>query len=152
MKGFGITALVSGTLVSGMLFGGGLQPHIHTDGSEADEVAAYSDPVDITESDWQPTVTISATPDGIAGWNVTLQTTNFAFAPGAVGEEPVEGEGHAHLYLDGRKIARLYGRAYHIANPTPGTHTLRVTLQANTHHPLYRNGNPIMAETTIDAT
>jgi len=54
----------------------------------------------------------------------------------------VAGEGHAHLYLDGEKVARVYGRWFHIPEPGPGAHSVRVTLNANSQD-LVINGEVI---------
>lgn len=90
-----------------------------------------------------PTVDLSVTKDVVGGWNVHVETTNFAFAPELVNTTPVAGKGHAHLYVDGVKVARLYGPWYHLASPAVGTHTVRVELNANTHEPLLSGGKAI---------
>ena len=43
------------------------------------------------------------------------------------------GHGHAHIYVDGVKVGRLYGEHYHLGSIAPGEHTLRATLNANSH-------------------
>jgi hypothetical protein len=58
----------------------------------------------------------------------------------------VAGEGHAHLYIDGKKITRLYGEWYFIPSLKPGTHTIRVTLNANTHED-YAVGGKLVEDT-----
>ena len=78
-------------------------------------------------------VSIQAVPDSVSGMNVRLTTTNFTFAPQEVGGAHVPGHGHAHIYLDGVKVGRLYGEHYHLGSIAPGEHTLRATLNANTH-------------------
>ncbi len=78
-------------------------------------------------------VSIQAVPDSVSGMNVRLTTTNFTFAPEEVGGEHVPGHGHAHIYVDGVKVGRLYGEHYHLGSIAPGEHTLRATLNANTH-------------------
>ncbi|MEM7316088.1 MAG: hypothetical protein AAF497_23385, partial [Planctomycetota bacterium] len=97
-----------------------------------------------------PTVTIDATPDSKGGWNVHLTTTNFTFAPERVGETNIDGEGHAHLYLDNRKIARVYGDWFHVPQQSPGAHTLRATLNTHDHSDYWVNGKPIAAEISIE--
>jgi hypothetical protein len=46
------------------------------------------------------------------------------------------GEGHAHLYIDNVKRARLYGTWFHLEDLEPGKHIIRVTLNANNHSAL----------------
>ena len=78
-------------------------------------------------------VSIQAAPDSVSGMNVRLTTTNFTFAPQEVGGAHVPGHGHADIYVDGVKVGRLYGEHYHLGSIAPGEHTLRATLNANTH-------------------
>ncbi len=78
-------------------------------------------------------VSIQAVPDSVSGMNVRLTTTNFTFAPQEVGGAHMRGHGHAHIYVDGVKVGRLYGEHYHLGSIAPGEHTLRATLNANTH-------------------
>ena len=53
-------------------------------------------------------VKIYVSKDEMSGVNIKLETTNFTFAPENVNKENVDGEGHAHLYIDGVKWGRLY--------------------------------------------
>ncbi|HEX6982862.1 MAG TPA: hypothetical protein VF181_08880 [Balneolaceae bacterium] len=87
----------------------------------------------VSDSMVVPTVGLSVYKDELAGWNIHLETENFTFTPENFGESHVPGQGHAHLYIDGRKEARLYSSWYHIPELLPGKHILRVTLNANTH-------------------
>ena len=54
-----------------------------------------------------------------------------------------EGAGHAHLYVDGRQVGRLYGRLHDIASLPPGPHEINVTLNTNDHRP-YGSGKGIV--------
>ena len=78
-------------------------------------------------------VTISATPDAVSGVNVHIDATRFTFTPEDVNLEHMPGAGHAHIYLDGAKLGRIYGPDTHIDGVPPGEHEVRVTLNANTH-------------------
>ena len=78
-------------------------------------------------------VSIGAVQDSVSGMNVRLTTTNFTFAPQEVGGAHMPGHGHAHIYVDGVKVGRLYGEHYHLGSIAPGEHRLRATLNANTH-------------------
>ncbi len=87
---------------------------------------------EVTDPPNAPTVRLEATPDSKSGWNIRLITNRFRFRPDAVGSTTIEGEGHAHMYLDGQKIARVYGEWYHLPN-IEGEHEVRVTLNTNDH-------------------
>ena len=91
----------------------------------------------------RPEIQLLVEPDAMGGWNVNVQTTNFTFAPGQSGQPHTMGEGHAHLYIDDEKAARLYGDWYHIPELPPGSHELRVTLNTNNHAIYVYEGMPI---------
>ncbi|WP_424214532.1 hypothetical protein ACN20G_22040 [Streptomyces sp. BI20] len=94
-----------------------------------------------------PEVTLAVRPDSEDGWNLHLTTENFAFTPDSVGGAAVPAAGHAHLELDGRKIARLYGPWFHLpADRVPaGRHTLTVRLYADDHTAWAVAGKPVQA-------
>lgn len=80
-----------------------------------------------------PRVQVQVHPDAMSGWNVHVRTDNFRFSPEAAGQARQDGQGHAHLYVDGQKVARLYGPWFHLPHLTPGSHYLHVTLNADDH-------------------
>jgi hypothetical protein len=90
------------------------------------------DAVEVVNLSKAPTVELMVEKDRKSGWNVSLVTTNFAFAPDKVNTTHLEGEGHAHLYVDGQK-QRIYCPFIHLDGLEPGRHTLRVTLNGNDH-------------------
>ena len=47
--------------------------------------------------------------DPMSGWNIHLAVNNFRFAPENASEPHRQGEGHAHLYINGNK-ARFYNK------------------------------------------
>lgn len=88
------------------------------------------------------------------GWTVEVVTGDFEFAPERLGELRPQ-EGHAHLYLDGEKIDRIYSPWYALpASEVPaGEHELSVTLNANDDHAVWAvDGEPVEASTTLDGT
>ncbi|MEV6579195.1 hypothetical protein AB0M92_13695 [Streptomyces sp. NPDC051582] len=82
-----------------------------------------------------PEVRLSARPDSEDGWNLQLTVQNFRFTPDSTGGAALPGAGHAHLELDGRKLARLYSPWFHLpaAQVPEGAHTLTVRLYADDH-------------------
>jgi hypothetical protein len=92
-----------------------------------------------------PTVKVTVRKDPKAGWNLQIQVENFRFAPEHASTPHVPGEGHAHLFIDGKKITRLYGEWYHIPVLTAGTHKITVTLNANSHEDLMVKGKVVSA-------
>jgi len=88
--------------------------------------------------------------DTVGGWNVFVATRNFEFAPELVNGPHVDNKGHAHLYIDGSKLARLYGPAYHIESLPFGPHEMKVVLNTNGHEEYAIRGRPIQAVLAID--
>lgn len=88
--------------------------------------------------------------DAMSGFNLYLFTENFAFAPELVNQAHSTGKGHAHIYIDGVKLGRLYGNAYHLAGLTPGQHRIEVTLNANDHSEYAVDGQKVSAARTIN--
>lgn len=111
--------------------------------------AAHEGMLSLAADGEAPTLAMSLTPDPGTGWNLHVVTTNFRFSPRNVGAAHVAGEGHAHVYLDGVKLARLYAPWMHIADLPAGEHVVAVTLNANDHRALAIDGKPLRAETTI---
>ena len=98
-----------------------------------------------------PTVNLVAHPDAHQGWNLEVQVTNFRFAPEHLSQPSSPTEGHAHLYIDGEKVTRLYGNWYYLGNLPPGQHEITVSLNTNTHETLMHNGEPIQSTVRVDA-
>jgi len=96
-----------------------------------------------------PTVKLMAHEDPMSGWNLEIITTNFEFAPQGASKDHVSGQGHAHLYLDGHKITRLYSNWFHIPELDPGEHTLMVTLNSNNHRDYTVNEEKVMGMTKV---
>ena len=96
-----------------------------------------------------PGLSVVVHADGPQSRNLEIVTTNFIFDPEAVNGPHVPGHGHAHVYLDGVKIARAYSRWFHLSALPEGEHELRVTLNANDHGLLAVAGEPVEATETI---
>lgn len=83
-----------------------------------------------------PGVKVSATPDPKGGYNVRVAVENFRFTPERVGQAAEQGTGHAHLFVDGVKVGRLYGEWAYLGPehfPGSGPHEISVTLNADDH-------------------
>jgi len=83
-----------------------------------------------------PKLSIRVEPDPESGWNLQLRTANFRFSPENASRRHQPGEGHAHLYVNGKKRARLYGHWFHIDRLPKGDVELSVTLNSNDHRTL----------------
>ncbi len=92
-----------------------------------------------------PVVDLQLIPLAGGGYNLRVQTLNFIFTPQNIDKEAIPGEGHAHLYVDGVKIARLYGEWYHLGALPAEAELLTVALYANDHSPFTVDGVPVSA-------
>ena len=93
--------------------------------------------LDISKDGLIPEITaFKLVKDPMSGWNVYLEVDHFTFTPENASQAHRQGEGHAHLYLNGSKIARLYGQWFHIPELIKATNELKVTLNSNDHQTL----------------
>ncbi len=125
--------------------------HQHTAGSAGggEHLHAHDELVEVPDGAEVPTVMVHLSPDPGGGWNLHLMTEHFTFAPERVNGDHVVGEGHAHLYVDGNKLARLYGPWFHIPALPSGDRTLSVSLNANDHRTYGHNGQPVEAAVSV---
>jgi len=101
-----------------------------------------------------PRLEIDAVKDPTGGFNVQIITSRFRWSPEHVSGAFVPGEGHAHLYLDGIKIGRVYGSWFHVNAAQfasrAGEQLVSVELVGNDHAPYAALGVPIRSEVLIN--
>lgn len=104
------------------------------------------------ERDGAPDVGVEVQPDADGGWDVRLTVRNFRFSPAGSPARAVAGRGLAHLYVDGRLVARLRAPGYRLsARLVPrGTHQVTARLYADDGTVWAVDGDPV--ETTADVT
>ncbi|WP_406370557.1 hypothetical protein OG788_11735 [Streptomyces sp. NBC_00647] len=133
--------------------------HERRDGVSASPVGTLLDEMDEegrlyreVDKKGAPEVGIEIQPDSADSWDVRLTLRNFRFSPAGTRPVPVAGRGLAHLYVDGRTVARLRTAEYHLAgNLVPrGTHHVTVRLYADDGTAWAVHGEPI--ERTADIT
>lgn len=90
-----------------------------------------------------PTVKLIVSKDRKKGWNLNIQTTNFTFAPENVNQPGNYREGHAHLYINGQKITRIYSDWYYLPALESGRDEITVSLNTNDHKTLTVRGKAI---------
>lgn len=137
--------LVLSLTASSALAGGQGHSHGSTQGhaqAEMREVAA-SVPA--------PELTVQAVTDPVDGYNVHLVVVNFAFSPERTGTATQAVEGHAHLYVNGVKIGRVYGTWLHLPDKllAPGDNDIRISLNDNTHRAWAIGGAPVQASLVL---
>lgn len=77
------------------------------------------------------------------GQSVQLTTTNIRFSKAHADGPHVPGEGHAHLYIDGKKIGRIYVHETRLEPLAPGVHEIRIGLFTNDHAAYAAGGVPV---------
>ena len=103
------------------------------------------------QSEQIPQLSVKVVPDMKSGYNLHLQTEHFTFVPDRANSEPIQNEGHAHLYINNEKVARLYGPWFHLDDHhlTEGVNVMRVTLNAHDHSEWAINQQPIEVVTEL---
>ena len=113
-------------------------------------IAHHGQIVVLPETPEAPKLEISVSADPESGWNLNVRTENFRFAPENASKAHVQGEGHAHVYVNGAKIARLYGAWLHIPELPQGMNAISVTLNTNDHRQLSVGESRLQAEQVIE--
>lgn len=141
-------------LLIGFAFGGGLGFVLASDEraenappamDHSQHMHAHGQGLVIEPGPAAPTLALEVTADPVAGWNLRLATTGFVFAAERAGETHVPGEGHAHIYVNGLKVARAYGNWFHLESLPSGLVEIEVTLNSNDHRALMVGDVPLSA-------
>ena len=111
-----------------------------------DSSAGHHGPV---EAEAAMSVEMGANVDPVSGVNVHVVASGFAFAPDRVNLDHVEGEGHAHIYVDGVKVSRVYTPWYHLDGLEPGEREIEIRLNTNGHSEYTWNGEVVRAFATV---
>lgn len=101
-----------------------------------------------------PSAELVITKDPTGGFNVQVLTSRFTWRPDMASMKYVEGEGHAHVYLDGEKIMRIYNNWFHLNTfqfaTKAGEQLVSIELVGNDHAPYTTEGLPVGAEALVD--
>ena len=120
----------------------------HSDDNAGHE-HGHGDGIEIAEGAPVPSVSVEVVADPVAGQNLFVALDNFVVTPANASTDPVDGEGHLHLYVDGERVARFYNAALHLSLE-PGEHTVDVEVSANNHSAYQVDGVPIRGSAMID--
>ncbi len=101
------------------------------------------------ESEVPISVSIMTEVDDRGGVDVQVMTEGWLWTPDNVDGDHIPGEGHAHIYVDGVKIDRVYGPNYYLEALEPGERQIRLTLNANSHEELTYNGKSVEAVAVV---
>ncbi len=122
---------------------------LEMDHSTMDHGGTDHSPVNIPAGADAPTLAMVLHKDMMSGLNLEIVTTNFTFSPETVNQANTTGAGHAHVYVNGKKLSRIYGNWFHIAGLPAGKHEVMVELNANSHGVIQVDGTPLQVSQTI---
>lgn len=107
--------------------------------------------IDIGKHSKQVGLKIKRIKDTMDGWNIQILADNFTFSPTNAGKDHVPGEGHAHLYVNDKKEARLYGSWFYLSKKLlkKGKNKVTISLHANSHEQLTVNGKALKETFTL---
>lgn len=106
---------------------------------------------DVPAGSAKPEIVIHPMKDSKGGYNLHLSTKNFRFAPENVNTGDSANEGHAHIYLNGKKLGRVYGEWFHLTLAS-GKNEIKISLNTNTHKDIYADGQAVEATIEVDET
>lgn len=102
----------------------------------------HGEMLSLPAGDSAPSLDFALEKDAVGGWNLHIEVDNFQFTPQTVNQENSASGGHAHIYVNGKKLARVYGPWFHIADLPKGA-KVTVTLNANDHTALAVGDEPL---------
>ena len=109
--------------------------------------------IQVAEGRVSPEIELDAIKDSKGGYNLHIITKNFSFTPQDAGKAPVQNTGHAHVFVNGAKIARAYGEWFYVGADAlaTGLNVITVSLNANEHSMwVAKNGDEIEASVEVD--
>ncbi|WP_084783126.1 hypothetical protein [Bacillus dakarensis] len=113
-------------------------------------LTAHAQPYEVPDTYPIPTINGSVIQDQSGSWLLKIKTENFQFTPEKIGSTDIKyNEGHAHLFINGKKVNRIYGQYYNLDYLKPGTYEVKVTLNTNDHRFLSINGEIVSFTETI---
>lgn len=96
-----------------------------------------------------PMLDLEVVADPTEGFNAFLTVDGLVLSADNASGDPVDGEGHLHIYVNGAKLGRLYGPATHIPVLPAGEVEVRVAAYSNDHRPYVVDGVPVEATVTV---
>lgn len=121
-------------------------------------------PIDVPGGVPVPSLSIQVERDWMSGLNLTLHTENYALIPPPAGLDMAAlmtasiqadtglAEGHAHLYVNGEKVQRIYGETLHLPDTLfkPGLNQISVSINNHGHMYWTADNRQILATLYVD--
>ena len=141
-----ILSAVCSLLVFGNSINANEDNHNHHHNSSLEESTTdmhHHKTVMIEEGQPVPNIDLVVYEDAIKGWNLEIKLDNFQFTPQDVNRDNQLNQGHAHLFINGKKVTRLYGNWFYLDSLSAGSNEIKVNLNTNSHESLMYQGNMI---------
>ena len=97
----------------------------------------------IEEGQLVPNVDLVVYEDAVKGWNLEIKLENFQLTPQDVNSDNQSNQGHAHLFVNGEKITRIYSNWYYLKTLPVGSNEVKISLNTNSHESLIYQGKMI---------
>jgi len=122
----------------------------HSHDEDEDETShSHDDVLEVAAGAPVPAVEIElAETDEPGLFDLAVSLTNFTITEQNLDGEPIDNEGHLHLYLDGERVERFFDINHQVTVPE-GEHLVEVEISANNHAPYAIDGVPIRANATV---
>lgn len=118
---------------------------VHSEHSDShSEDHSHSETYEFANHDELPEVSINNIGQNLAGeWVMLVDFLNFDLRQDKVDQENVPGEGHAHVYVNDKKVSRLFSSEYTFEDPLNQGDMIRVGLNTNDHKGYTHDGQLI---------
>lgn len=105
----------------------------------------------LTIPDGAPVPTIAVTTEPLTGgrYRLHLEARHFVFTDVCLNHATSSLEGHAHVHVNGQKVASAFTPWVELGPLPPGVHQIDVVLRGQDHRPLASQEGLIRAEVTI---
>ena len=120
----------------------------HSDGDGHDH--HHDEVLNVPDSMEIPNVEITATADDLGGHIIQVELESFEISAKNASTDPVDGQGHMHLYIDGERVKRFYNTTLYVDGLSEGEHAIEVELSANNHAAYAVDNQPIKAGAAIE--
>ena len=149
--GIGLIFGAGAGFVTAAGYGVTFEGHDHGDPAQHGEAGSHDHATTVNFSSGAdaPGLEVMLAKDPMAGWNLHVIPRNFRFSPENASLADRPGEGHAHVYVNGAKLARLYGEWMHIDELPKGEVEIEVSLNANDHSQLTVDDVPVAASVAV---
>ncbi|WP_308367900.1 MULTISPECIES: hypothetical protein [unclassified Microbulbifer] len=99
-----------------------------------------------------PKISLRFYRDEISGLNLYIHVVDFQMGPPELAMKGRRPTGHGHLYINGRKVRRVYGPHQHLPDGLfkPGVNLVMVSLNDHDQRAWRRDGLQIQASSFLD--